>query len=242
LLLGQASPSSGPEITTVSDNLVDGGPVTPGGWFYVKGANLSAATRVWGPADFIDPTTLPTDLDGVEVWVNGAPVPVYFISPGQVNAQAPSNINGTITVQVVRLGLPSNTLNAAVAQTQPSLYFYTAGSKSYAAALFVDYTLMGDPAVTPGSRKANVGDIIQLYAAGLGPAASGNAITSPVPIAGVSVTIGTTNTPVLFAGLVAPGQYQVNFTVPQLPAGEYSITVSISGKTSPPGVLFEVGP
>jgi uncharacterized protein (TIGR03437 family) len=242
LLLGQASPSSGPVITTVSDNLVDGGPVTPGGWFYVKGANLSATTRVWGPTDFIDPTTLPTDLDGVEVWVNGAPVPVYFISPGQVNAQAPSNINGTITVQVVRLGLPSNTLNAAVAQTQPSLYFYTAGSKSYAAALFVDYTLMGDPAVTPGSRKANVGDIIQLYAAGLGPAASGNAITSPVPIAGVSVTIGTTNTPVLFAGLVAPGQYQVNFTVPQLPAGEYSITVSISGKTSPPGVLFEVGP
>jgi uncharacterized protein (TIGR03437 family) len=46
--------------------------------------------------------------------------------------------------------------------------------------------------------------------------------------------------PVLFAGLVAPGQFQVNFTVPQLPAGEYSIKVSTAGKTSQPNVLFEI--
>ncbi len=242
LLLGDTPPSNGPVITTVSDNLIDGGPVTPGGWFYVKGADLSDTTRIWGAADFSDPTTLPTDLNGVEVWVNGAPVPVYFISPSQVNAQAPSNISGTITVQVVRLGLPSNTLTALVAQTQPSLYFYQAGSKMYAAALFVDYSIMGDPAVVPGTRKAKVGDIIQLYAAGLGPSASGGAVTSPVPITGVGVTIGTTDAQVQFAGLVAPGQYQVNFTVPQLPAGEYSIKVSASGKTSQPNVLFEIGP
>jgi len=242
LLLGQASPSSGPVITAVSDNLIDGGPVTPGGWFYVKGADLSDTTRIWGAADFSDPTTLPIDLNGVEVWVNGAPVPVYFISSGQVNAQAPSNISGTITVQVVRLGLASNSLTAPVAQIQPSLYFYQAGSKMYAAALFVDYAIMGDPAVVPGSRKAKVGDIIQLYAAGLGPSAWGGPLASPVPITGIGVTIGTTDAPVQFAGLVAPGQYQVNFTVPQLPAGEYSITVSTSGKTSQPNVLFEIGP
>jgi len=175
------------------------------------------------------------------VWVNGAPVPVYFISPGQVNAQAPLNISGTITVQVVRLGLPSNTLTAPVAQIQPSLYYYQAGSKSYAAALFLDYTIMGDPAVVLGTRKAKPDDIIQLYASGLAPSQSGNAVTSPVPITGVGVTIGTTDAQVLFAGLVAPGQFQVNFTVPPLPAGEYSIKVSTSGKTSQPNVLFEIG-
>lgn len=240
LLLGDALPSNGPVITAVSDNLIDGGPVTPGGWFYVKGTELAETTRIWGSSDFSDPNTLPTDLNGVEVWVNGAPVPVYFISPGQVNAQAPSNVSGSITVQVVRLGLPSNMLTAAVAQIQPSLYFYQAGSKSYAAALFTDYTIMGDPAVVPGTRKANSGDIIQLYASGLAPSPSG-AVTSPIPITGVSVTIGTTDAPVQFAGLVAPGQFQVNFTVPQLPPGEYSIKVSASGKTSQPNVLFEIG-
>jgi uncharacterized protein (TIGR03437 family) len=55
------------------------------------------------------------------------------------------------------------------------------------------------------------------------------------------VTIGTTDAPVSFAGLVVPGQFQVNLTVPQLPPGEYSITVSVSGKTSPANVLFEIG-
>jgi uncharacterized protein (TIGR03437 family) len=240
LLLGDTAPSKGPVITTVSDNLIDGGPVVPGGWFYVKGTELSETSRLWGASDFADTNTLPTDLNGVEVWVNGEPVPVYFISPGQVNAQAPSNISGTITVQVFRLGIGSNFLISPVAQIQPSLYYYSAGSKNYAAALFLDYSIMGDPAVVPGTHKAKPGDIIQLYAAGLAPSQSG-AVTSPIPITGVSVTIGTTDAPVSFAGLVAPGQFQVNLTVPQLPPGEYSITVSASGKTSPSNVLFEIG-
>ena len=145
-----------------------------------------------------------------------------------------------MTVQVFRLGLGSNILSVPVAQIAPSLYYYTFGSKNYAAALFVDYTLMGDPAAVPGTRKAKVGDIVQLYAAGLGPSTSGP-VTSPIPITGVTVTIGGVNAPVLAAALVAPGQFQVNFTVPQIADGEYPITVSASGKTSPANVVFEVG-
>ena len=241
LLLGTAPPFNGPSITAVSDNLVDGGAVVPGGWFYVKGSGLCDVTRIWGSSDFTDATALPTDLNGVEVWVNGAPVPVYFVSPGQVNAQAPSNISGTMTVQVFRLGLGSNVLTAPVAQIQPSLYYYAVNGKNYAAALFQDYSLMGDPAVTPGTHKANPGDIIQLYASGLGPAPSGNVLTSPIPITGVSVTVGTADAQVLAAALVAPGQFQVNFVVPQITPGEYPITVSTAGKTSPANVLFEIG-
>jgi uncharacterized protein (TIGR03437 family) len=241
LLLGTAPPVTGPVITTVSDNLVDGGAVVPGGWFYVKGTDLADVQRIWGGSDFTDSTALPTNLNGVEVWVNGAPVPVYFISPNQVNAQAPTNVSGTMTVQVFRLGLGSNILTAPVAQIQPSVYNYQVNGKSYAAALFQDYSLMGDPAIVPGTHKAKPGDIIQLYAAGLGPSPSGNALTSPIPITGVGVTVGTASASVLAAALVAPGQFQVNFTVPQLADGEYTITVSSQGKTSPANVLFEIG-
>jgi len=241
LLLGDAAPSSGPVITSASDNLIDGGAVVPGGWFYVKGSDLADVQRIWGGSDFTDSNALPTNLNGVEVWVNGAPVPVYFISPTQVNAQAPTNVSGSMTVQVFRLGLGSNILSVPVAQIQPSLYYYTVNSKNYAAALFQDYSLMGDPAVVPGTHKAKPGDIIQLYAAGLGPSPSGNVVTSPIPITGVGVTIGTASAQVLAAALVAPGQYQVNFTVPQLPDGEYPITVSSTGKTSPANVVFEIG-
>ena len=241
LELGDAAPFNGPQITGAADNLIANGPLTPGGWFAVYGSDLSDTTRIWGGSDFNDSSTLPTDLNGVEVWVNGSPVPVYFISPGQVDAQAPSNISGTVTVQVVRLGLASNTLTVPVAQIQPSLYYYTVNSKNYAAALFVDETIMGDPAVVPGTRKAKVGDAIQLYASGLGPSPSGSTISSPIPITGVGVTIGSTDAEVLFAGLVAAGQFQVNFIVPQLAPGEYSIKASIAGKTSQDGVLFEIG-
>jgi uncharacterized protein (TIGR03437 family) len=239
--LGTAPPVTGLTITAVSDNLVDGGPVVPGGWFYVKGSNLSDTQRIWNTSDFSDSTSLPTDLNGVEVWVNGAPVPVYFISPTQANAQAPSNISGSITVQVFRLGVGSNILTVPVAQLQPSLYFYEVNSKKYAAALFADYSLVGDPAVVPGTHKAKPGDIIQLYAAGLGPSSSGTALTSPVPITGVNVAVGSASAQILGAYLVAPGQYQINFVVPQIADGEYTITVSSSGQTSPADVFFDIG-
>ena len=55
------------------------------------------------------------------------------------------------------------------------------------------------------------------------------------------MTIGSTDAQVLAAALVAPGHYQVNFIVPQVADGEYPITVSVSGKTSPSNILFEIG-
>jgi uncharacterized protein (TIGR03437 family) len=58
----------------------------------------------------------------------------------------------------------------------------------------------------------------------------------------MSVTIGTTAAPLLSATLVAPGQFQLNFTVPQIADGEYPIMVTTGGKTSQPNVLFEIGP
>jgi hypothetical protein len=51
---------------------------------------------------------------------------------------------------------------------------------------------MGDPAVVPGTHKTQPGDIIQLYAMGLGPIPSGIVLAaSPVPITGVDATNGT---------------------------------------------------
>src|SRR6185312_15210764 len=68
LLLGNAPPINGPTVTKVSDNLIEGGPIVPGGWFYVKGSDLSDVTRIWGASDFDGSGALPTDLNGVEVW------------------------------------------------------------------------------------------------------------------------------------------------------------------------------
>ena len=241
LLLGNTPPPNAPVINQVSDNLVDGGPVVPGAWLYVKGTNLADVQRIWDTPDF-NGSTLPTNLNGVEVWINGVPAPVYAISPGQVNAETPANASGTISVQVVRLGLASNTLVAPVATVAPSIFYYYVNGKKYPDALFTDYSLLGDPAVVPGTHKAKPGDILQLYTAGLAVSTSGTLLNQAVPVSGVGVQIGGVDASVLAAALVAPGQFQVNFTVPQLPPGEYPITVSSSGKISPSDINFEMGP
>ncbi len=56
-------------------------------------------------------------------------------------------------------------------------------------------------------------------------------------VSGVTVTIGTVTFPADFAALVAVGEFQINFTVPQqfatMPAGSYTITISVNGVSAP---------
>jgi uncharacterized protein (TIGR03437 family) len=107
---------------------------------------------------------------------------------------------------------------------------------NYAAAVFPDGKIAGDPSLGPGFRRAVPGDVVQLYATGLAPAPAGTAVTV-TPLAGVSVTVGTAVISPSFAGLVAPGEFQINFTVPQsfssMPAGNYPVSVTIGGISSP---------
>lgn len=56
----------------------------------------------------------------------------------------------------------------------------------------------------------------------------------------VTVTIGGQQASVGFAGLVASGEFQLNVVVPNLPAGEYPITIQVNGQTSQSGVVIPV--
>lgn len=98
---------------------------------------------------------------------------------------------------------------------------------------------MRDPAIFGSAvQKAKPGDIIQLYANGLaaGIFSPPNAFSDPV-----TVTVGTTSFQADFAGLVAPGLFQVNFTVPNLAPGNYPITITTDGSTSQGHVVLVVG-
>jgi uncharacterized protein (TIGR03437 family) len=52
-------------------------------------------------------------------------------------------------------------------------------------------------------------------------------------VSGVTVTIGSTTVPASFAGLVAVGEFQINFTVPQIADGVYPISITVNGVASP---------
>jgi uncharacterized protein (TIGR03437 family) len=217
------------------------GGLVPGSWAQVKGTNLSTTTRIWAGSDFTGlGNSLPTNLSGVQVNVNNQAAAVWYISPTQVNFQVPAGITGTASVQVINNGQTSNSVTAAAATNSPGIFPVTVNGTNYAAGVFPDYEYVGDPANGPGYRKAVPGDAIQLYATGLAPSPAGTEISTTF-LSGVTVTIGTVTFPASSAALVAVGEFQINFTVPQdfasLPAGVFPISISINGVSSPAGAV-----
>jgi hypothetical protein len=64
--------------------------IESGSWVSIYGTDLSVTTRSWQISDFSG-NALPLSLDGVSVTINGRPAAVSYISPGQVNVQAPDD-------------------------------------------------------------------------------------------------------------------------------------------------------
>lgn len=228
--------------TLLSGSLANGatyiaGGLVPGSWAQVKGYNLATASRIWKAADFAGlGNNLPTSLSGTSVKVNGEPAPVYFVDPGQINFQVPAGLTGTASVQVFNNGHATNTVTAAVVANAPGIFPVVVNGVNYAAGVLLDGKYAGDPANGSSFRKATVGDHIQLYATGLVPSSAG-AVVPFQPVSGVTVTLGRVTVPADAAGLVAPGEFQINFTVPQdfasLPEANYPVTVTVNGVTSP---------
>src|ERR1035441_2852465 len=92
---------------------------------------------------------------------------------------------------------------------------------------------------TRRTARRSPGDAVQLYATGLAASPAGTLISTTF-LSGVTVTIGTITIPASAAALVAVGEFQINFTVPQsfasLPGGLYPISISINGTPSPANV------
>jgi uncharacterized protein (TIGR03437 family) len=213
------------------------GGLVPGSWAQIKGTNLSGVTRSWQNSDFSGlGNKLPTDLSGVQVLVNGTAAAVYYVSPTQVSFQVPAGIAGTANVQITRDGIASNTVSAQFVDSAPGIFPIVVNGTNYPAGVFPDGTLVGDPSANSAFRKAKPGEAIALFATGLAPAPAG-ATVSLSPLSGVTVTIGSVTTAADFAGLVAVGEYQINFKVPvqfaSMPEGNYPITISINGVSSP---------
>jgi uncharacterized protein (TIGR03437 family) len=240
-----AGAASAPNISGVVNGATFQTGIVAGSWTTIQGANLSDVSRTWGDSDFNNGNILPTNLSGVSVKINGLDAAVYYISPGQINVQAPANINGNVSVVVTRNGVASNTFTASAVSTAPGLFSYAAGGKNYPSALFNGtFTIVGDPALIGGGvvAKAKAGDIIQLYATGLGSSPAGNIIGSPISFSGtVTATLGSTNAQVLGAALVAVGEFQVNIQIPSgLADGEYPITIKVGNTSSQSGVIIPI--
>lgn len=188
---------------------------------------------------------MPTQLDGVSVSVNATPAYISYISPTQINIlAAPDAITGPATVRVAVNGIVSDAFTAQGQTLSPA--FFTFLGVPYVAATHLNGADVGPTSLYPGvTTPAKPGETIVLYANGFGPTA--NSITPGSPNQSGSlpklpaVQIGGVIATVQYAGLVSPGLFQFNVTVPpNMPDGDQPITAAYNGYSTPSGTLLTV--
>jgi uncharacterized protein (TIGR03437 family) len=201
--------------------------IAPGTLIAVYGSNLAAAIAQ------ASATPLPLTLGGTSVSINGASVPLLFVSPGQVNAQIPYETKvGTAKLIVQSNGVPSPSVNFEVAATGPGVF--TQPQSNHVLALN-----LADGTLNSSQTPARPGQYVTAYLTGQGlvdqKVTTGDVAPSvppfPLPLAPVVVKIGGQVATVPFAGL-APGfigLLQMNVQIPDVPSGELAFDVSVGG-------------
>jgi uncharacterized protein (TIGR03437 family) len=170
---------------------------------------------------------------------DGFPVPLFFVSPSQVNVQVPWELTGQTqaSLSAVIGGLASAGQIVKLAPFAPGIFSINGRGDGQGAIVDVAYRLV-DPA-----NPTTAGAVVQIFCTGLGAVtnqpASGAAAPGDPPAISLTiprVTIGGAPTSVQFSGL-APGfagLYQVNTVVPAAAAKGVAVpvTISIGGMTS----------
>jgi uncharacterized protein (TIGR03437 family) len=245
------TPSAGGNTPTINAGGVVSGAsfqpgIVPGSWLTITGSNLSPVTDTWEKA--IVNGKLPTVLDGVSVNVGSTAAYVYYISPTQINVQAPDVGTGPVPVTVTTPGGTSAAVTATVVAQSPAFFLWpgnqVVGTRNSDASLAVKAgTFAGATTVA-----AKPGDVLILWGTGFGPTTPPVAAGIQVPpdkiynASPVSVKIGTADAP-FFGAALSPGfagLYQVAIQVPSLADGDYALKATVSGATSPDGVILSV--
>lgn len=218
--------------------------LAPGTWMEIYGTNLAnVALQNWATADF-NGNAAPTALGGTTVTIAGQPAFIDYVSPGQVNAQVPSNVpTGPQPVIVQTPGGTSVAYTITVNPTEPGLLAPAAfdlNGQQYVAALYANgttYVLPTGAVSGITSAPAQSGQTIVFYGVGFGTVTpnspAGQIVTVANQLTGnFQIFFNGTPATVKFAGLVAGylGLYQFNVVVPNVAASNtVPVTFSLNG-------------
>lgn len=212
----------------------------------IYGANLAYDTAALTLND-IRGGVLPTILGASEtqVFINNYAADLYYVSPGQINFLVPPNLTAQAAiVQVTIDGLAGPAISLTLGLAAPALFQLDSRN---AVATEVDGSVL-----TPAS-PAKPGDIVMLYATGLGvvtpPVIYGQLPTAAAPLANpASLSLLLDGTAVdasaiQYAG-IAPGfagLYQINLALPAGTGNNPEIRLQMDGAISVAGVHLPVG-
>ncbi len=235
-----------------SDSLVNSadnqsGWLAPNAIATLYGRNLAYGTKTLSSDDIragVLPTVLPNT--GVRVLVNGLPANPYYVSPTQINFLIPPNLlPGLSTLQLVIDGLAGPQISVALAAAAPALFQLDRQN--------VIVTRPDGSLITPAA-PAKPGDVVVLYATGLGPAVPPVGY-GELPRSGATLQMlsdfhvmldGNAVDPsaIAYAG-IAPGfagLYQINLILPSSTSSNPEIRIGIGDANSKVGLHIPVSP
>ena len=207
----------------------------------VNGASFAprAAIAAGSIASVFGANLIGSSSESLTVKLNNIKVPIFAVSPGQINFQVPWELAGQsqASLTVTTNGLTSSPVTVSLAPLAPGIFSTSATGSGQGSVLIANTAFIAAPVgALPGSRPVARGDSISIYCTGLGPVtnqppmglvASGSpqSVTVTTPL----VKIGGITVPAAFSGL-APGivgLYQVNVQVPTAVAPGSEVPVSL---------------
>ena len=237
------TPGTAPAISPIA------APIQPGAWVSIYGSNLASGTALWNN-DF------PMSLGGTSVTIDNKQAFLWYVSPFQINLQAPDD-TGTGPVNVA-VTTASGTAASTVTLAAYGPSFSLLGDGKHVAAEIMtpngtgaywggSYDLVGPSnTFSYNTRPVRAGETLVLYGVGFGPTtphvAAGQAFTGAAPTTSpVTVTIGGVPAVVAFSGIAEAGLYQVNLTVPAgTGSGDRAIMATVGGVQTPAGPVVSV--
>ena len=194
-------------------------PVAPGTFVSIFGSGFTDSTSaIIAPA-------FPwlNELDETSVAIGGEPLPLYFVTAGQINAILPDDLPVDTSLQVVvtRNGAVSAPQPVNLVSSQPGVFTQAQTGQGIGAILIIHPD--GSWVVAGNGNSAKAGDALEIFCTGLGDVSPRLVAGYPAPpsplsyvIDAVTLTIGGVNVVPFFSG-AAPGfsgLYQVNATIP----------------------------
>jgi uncharacterized protein (TIGR03437 family) len=224
--------------------------IQPGSWISIFGENLASGVALWNG-------NFPESLAGVSVTIDNKPSYLWYVSPTQINLQAPDdNATGIVSVVVttpsgsgestVILGTVGPSFNLLDNKHVAGIILRSDGSGAYGGGT---YDILGPTGTSLGYQTvaAKAGDTVELFGVGFGPTSpstpAGAAYSGAAPTTNpVTLSINSIALTPSFAGIVSAGLYQINIL--QLPTGlgvgDVPLLATVDGISTPLGVVISL--
>jgi len=205
-------------------------------WLTVFGTDLADSTRMWRDTDLLQ-GKLSTSLYCLTLLLNSKPGYLSYISPTQINGLLPEDdAERLVPLPVSTPHGASQPISVVKQRLTPALFTFDAEGHKYVAAIHADSARVGENDLCPAGNTlpAQPGEVVMLFGNGFGvtdplhptsdPVVDPSSISVPV-----AIQVGNSPASLRYAGLVLPGVYQFNITVPEVPDGDHAVEVEAAG-------------